>query len=43
MVEADGNDLTMLDDVESTSKLYFHALPLKIILRTATDEKCTNC
>jgi len=38
MVEADGKDLTVIDDVESTSKPYFHALPLEIILRTATNE-----
>lgn len=38
MVEAEGKDLTMIDDVESTSKLYFHAPPLEIILRTAIDE-----
>jgi hypothetical protein len=38
MVEADGKDLMMIDDVEITRKLYFHATPLEIILRTATDE-----
>jgi hypothetical protein len=38
MVAADGMDLMMIDDVESTSKLYFHALPLEIILRSAADE-----
>jgi len=38
MVEADRKDLTMIDDVESTNKPYFHAPTLEIILRTATDE-----
>jgi len=38
MVAADGKDLTMTDDVESISKLYFHAPPLEIILRTVADE-----
>jgi hypothetical protein len=38
MAEVDGKDLMMIDDVESASKLYFHAPPLEIILRTATTE-----
>jgi hypothetical protein len=38
MVEADGKDLTMMDDVESNSKLYFHSLPLEGTLRSVTDE-----
>jgi hypothetical protein len=38
MVEVDGKDLMMMDDVENTSKLYFHSLPLEGILRSVTDE-----